>query len=663
MITGRVCKNIPGLCLFSNGVKETLEVKLRLVPVPTCLQSEYISNMQMYRELSKSMPEGFDVRAWTAFLQANPGLSQKVNQIEGGHRDGSGMELIHQLLHEGTSPPASLGDSNPWNQQNLTQSNTYAGADMSAYPSRTASPVHSLHSAAPLHQPSCDTSRSSSRMGKRKPSDVQQLLPAPPVNNRNDVENTEVGDGHEEEPARKRARIMKADWQGRSSLGSNSESLRVAASTAASIRVYRPIAMHSSDTRSSGLQELPRAPTPRPASANEVRQPPIPVGRSNLRDDSSGSEHLSYRSPYPPLQAGHEPSELTATSPNYGQDFSDSNTPSNIPSSPPALAHRSSASSSPLLPTLPFNYDSGFMSGRVDDLFDDGDDENRPLDEEDLELATHYMKRSGADAPKELRIEEVVPGPPELLPTRMPPRDNQRKGGNLPQSVATSELSQSIQGSQPQPSRKPRNQPKVKPTTRVQKPPSKNKAAAPARPPLKTAATAFTPSSGSAVSYQNKPSESIAPPYANLQRSQTWSGTQGEPCNSDAPLPMDQTNAVSTTKPRSGSGAKRKKAIQARLMTSIATGQMPPYCENCGAIETPTWRKAWVKVENGSPNGINISDEDGGIIAMEELQRDEGGNVNLYRVIKKSLQDEDEGFKEILLCNRESQTDNHFFKC
>ena len=32
MITGRVCKNIPAI--FSNGVKETLEVKLRLVPVP-----------------------------------------------------------------------------------------------------------------------------------------------------------------------------------------------------------------------------------------------------------------------------------------------------------------------------------------------------------------------------------------------------------------------------------------------------------------------------------------------------------------------------------------------------------------------------------------------------------------------------------------------------
>ncbi|KAK5054206.1 hypothetical protein LTR16_010716, partial [Cryomyces antarcticus] len=58
MITGRVCKNILGI--FCNGIKETLEVKLRLVPVPTCLQSEYIENMDKHRNLRQVMPEGFD---------------------------------------------------------------------------------------------------------------------------------------------------------------------------------------------------------------------------------------------------------------------------------------------------------------------------------------------------------------------------------------------------------------------------------------------------------------------------------------------------------------------------------------------------------------------------------------------------------------------------
>ncbi|KAI9776317.1 MAG: hypothetical protein M1835_005546 [Candelina submexicana] len=656
MITGRVCKNILGL--FSNGVKETLEVKLRLVPVPTCLQSEYISNMQMYRELSKFMPEGFDAGAWTTFLQANPGLSLRINQIEGQSlttktdpRDGSGMELIHQLMHQGTSPPAAMGDLAPGDQQNLTQSNTVAAEDMSARPSRTASPVQSLTSAAPFQQASCDNSRASSRMGNRRPNTGRQSLPAPSVYDRNDVDNFEMGGGHEEEPARKRARITKTDWQGKSSFGSNPESLRVAASTAASIRVHRPIATHPTDTRSSSLQELPRAPTPRPAGASEVRHHNAPAGRSNLRRESLGGEHLAYRSPYPPLQAGHEPDRLTATSPDDGQEFSDSNTPSNIPSSPPALVNRSPARSSPVLPTLPLNVDSGFMSGRMDDLFDNGEDENRPLDDEDLQVAAHYMKRSRFDAPKGIQIEEVVPGPPELLPTRMLLCDNQRRGvGSLP-SVATSDLAQSSEESQSQPSQKPRNMSRTKSANRVAKLSPKAKAAAPTRPPLRTAATAITISNGSAARPPTHSGDPVVPSHASLQRSQTWSETHPELPTSDTPVPMDQSDAVSTTKTRSGSGAKRKKAIQARLMTSIATGEMPPFCENCGAIETPTWRKAWVKVETGSPDDINLSDEDGGILALEELQREEGGKVNLYRVIKKSVQHDDEGFKEILLCN------------
>ncbi|KAI9718069.1 MAG: hypothetical protein M1812_004327 [Candelaria pacifica] len=663
MITGRVCKNILGL--FTNGVKETLEVKLRLVPVPTCLQSEYISNMQMYRELSKFMPEGFDPGAWTSFLHANPGLAQNINQIEGRTlptgtdlRDGSGMELIHQLLHQGTSPPAEAGNSAPWDQES-TQSNINTAADMSAHPSRTASPIYSQYSAAPLQLAPYDNSRSSSRTGTKRPSTTQQPLAA---HDRNNIENLDSGDGHEEEPARKRARTMKADWQGKSSLGSRPDSLRVAASTAASIRVHRPIAMHPSDTRSTSLQELPRAPTPRPASANEFRHHPIPAGRSNLRSESLGGEHGAYKSPYAPLRPRLEPSELTATSPDDGQDFSNSNTPSNIPSSPPALGNRSPARSSPVLPTFPLNYDSGFMSGKVDDLFDDGDDENRPLDEEDLQVANYYVKRSGFDAPKELHIEEVFPGPPELLPTRILPRDNRKRGANHSQSVATSDCAQSTEDSQSQPLRNPRNLARSKPVNRVQKPAPKAKAAAPTRPPLKTAVTALTQSSVSTQLSQSNPSESVVPPYASLQRSQTWSGTQAELLTSDAPTPLDQTDtAASATKTRSGSGAKRKKAIQARLMTSIATGEMPPYCENCGAIETPTWRKAWVKVGNGLPGDINLSDEDGGVLAIEELQRDERGNVNLYRVIKKSLQHDDEGFREILLCNRESKIDNRLF--
>ncbi|KAG9878160.1 hypothetical protein KCV05_g21521, partial [Aureobasidium melanogenum] len=64
MITGRVCKNIMGL--FSNGVKETLEVKLRLVPVPKPVQSDFLKSMEIYRNINPAMSAGFDPNAWSA---------------------------------------------------------------------------------------------------------------------------------------------------------------------------------------------------------------------------------------------------------------------------------------------------------------------------------------------------------------------------------------------------------------------------------------------------------------------------------------------------------------------------------------------------------------------------------------------------------------------
>ncbi|OQD92532.1 hypothetical protein PENSOL_c040G02968 [Penicillium solitum] len=45
---------------------------------------------------------------------------------------------------------------------------------------------------------------------------------------------------------------------------------------------------------------------------------------------------------------------------------------------------------------------------------------------------------------------------------------------------------------------------------------------------------------------------------------------------------------------------KRSKQVQARLDQAIREGQVPLYCENCGSIETPTWRRAWSKDVEGS---------------------------------------------------------------
>ena len=49
MITGRVCQNVPGI--FSDGVKETLEVKLRLMPVENVAKAE-MKSMDIPRKTS-----------------------------------------------------------------------------------------------------------------------------------------------------------------------------------------------------------------------------------------------------------------------------------------------------------------------------------------------------------------------------------------------------------------------------------------------------------------------------------------------------------------------------------------------------------------------------------------------------------------------------------
>ncbi|KKY17142.1 putative gata transcription factor [Diplodia seriata] len=104
MVTGKVRENILGL--FSGGIKETLEVKLKLVPVPTFLQSEYLETMERYRNVSRGLPEGFDHSQWAA-LKSNPEFNAFAAQAAAGSSQSStamqrvnsgGVETLHQLL-------------------------------------------------------------------------------------------------------------------------------------------------------------------------------------------------------------------------------------------------------------------------------------------------------------------------------------------------------------------------------------------------------------------------------------------------------------------------------------------------------------------------------------------------------------------------------------
>jgi len=106
----------------------------------------------------------------------------------------------------------------------------------------------------------------------------------------------------------------------------------------------------------------------------------------------------------------------------------------------------------------------------------------------------------------------------------------------------------------------------------------------------------------------------------------------------------------------------KKAAIKQKLELAIANGEMPPYCSNCGAIETPTWRKAWSKEMQGEPGYHEYSDEPGRVTAIIILTRDSDGKPTSYQLIKKFLLPEEsqDNYKAFQLCNR--KFGHHAFK-
>ncbi|KAH0547521.1 hypothetical protein FGG08_000246 [Glutinoglossum americanum] len=650
LITGRVCTNILGI--FSNGIPETLEVKLRLVPVPTFLQSEYINSMEKYRELSKVIPSGFDASAWTAYLQANPDIGQLANRLaaqpqgEGpGARVGPGPEMVSQLLSQGLLPNNAMHTSNAPTRYPLAEPPRISTAEPNSGINRTVSPtLNTSFEPSMQSMVQANLSRPASRTVSRRPS-ADSLSMNPPHQEVLALEEAGSNRGQEEGPPRKRAKITKANKISKSSFASQPASLRVAASTAASIRVVRPVPIHPSATGPGSIQEPPRAPTPRPTSANGTLQRSRTTARSNLANDSFESNCPTSEHIFQPSGGIRTSVETTIMSPEGYRSGSASNTPINIASSPPVMA--SPSPSSPGLPIMP-QRESPMTKDMFDDLF--GEDE----DDGELEIVIQCDKQTQPSPLKELFIQECTPGPPELLPTRMPPRRSgaQKKAVSRAASLAMSDPAEPPEDMQQAPAPrqgilpKPRGDIPTLPKLQPKPPPgSVNKLPPPSRQMSRTASV------GSLTLPPVSVSEPVGPP-PNLRRSQSCTsgkGRQNHPMSEDSAPP--KSSKAEPSKARSGS--KRKQAIQSKLQAAIETGEIPPYCGNCGEIETPTWRKAWTKIfESVDAQRLVLENEGGPIVAVEDLQKDESGNVISTRLIKKSLVDGvDLGFTEILLCN------------
>ncbi|KAL9603029.1 MAG: hypothetical protein Q9219_001393 [cf. Caloplaca sp. 3 TL-2023] len=600
IVTGRVCKNIIGI--FSDSAQETLEVKLRLVPVPTCLQSEYIESMKSYRDISRVMPENFDAQAWTNFLQANPGILQLVSQSRSGspasftgHKTVVGIEHVQKLMHQSYTT-ADQPDQDP------PPSDNYPAVDTIEQLPRPLSQASSVHSTAPAKRGRGRPPKPAHQLSGRSRKSRQLQASKP--------ESSEVGygsndDQHEEGPNRKRAKVTRVDYPESSGFGRQPE-LRVAASTAASLRIHHPTAVRPSNHAASSLEGPPREPTPIARNSSAASRPILPARKSNLSCASLAVGESHYKSPYPPSDMEKLP-ESENDSPESSRAES-ANTPADFASSPPVFPGSVTAPSSPSLPTFPHEFDSGFGSGSIDELFND--DECRPLDNEDLEVAAQYMRRDDSQLP--------------TATSSAPPHDS---GIELPsdQAQVTAEVDKlgETWDQRPQPSTSSRM------------------------------AVSRAGSSNDIPSLSRSSDGGDRPSLPH--RSQTWAGYQEDQPISD----INPTSEAGEPGPKmrtrnrtgSGTGEKRKKAIQSKLAESVARGDIPPFCENCGAIETPTWRKAWIKTYTGTPEHVVCSEEEGGIVAWQSLQTDDNGRVCLFRVIKRTRLPTDEDFTDILLCN------------
>ncbi|KAL6248384.1 hypothetical protein RBB50_004639 [Rhinocladiella similis] len=577
MVTGRITKNVMGL--FSRNAQETLEVKLRLRPVNTYFQ----------RNRSGSISSQDGVRPWGA------GSGGQYTR-SGSPVDTTGLENMQRML----------------NGENLP---------IPGQPSRPGTPTGTQAFSAPSRQAGVQ-SRPSSRAGMRQVS-----------HSRRDSFNSGYYSGEEnmeEGPARKRAKITKVDWPSKSNLNieRQPDSLRVAASTASSVRLHRPVPINPGVSQVAAAAEDPvRPPTPIPV--NKSGKPRGRVGRPRKNAPSNLAQGAQVRESSPALDsASHlELLNIPITSPEEIRGRSVSSTPANIPSSPPVMPDQP-AITSPALPPLA-GHDSGFMSGNLDDLF--GDDQllhfedfimDKPEETDVAEGAVQVRPADGSEYPIVFEDdydfgEMAAEAPkPEMVPPPLPPPAASRPLARAQSYTAASRASMSSPRLAPAPV--PRARQIMEERREQQR--------------LKPIAPALVPKSDPAPRY--------------IHRAQTWA-PDSDAIMSDA-FGMDESKTKAATKKKVG-----LEQTKARLENAIAKGEMPPFCDNCGSIETPAWRRAYVKVFHSGWDQIETSLTTGECCYKEILETSADGSVKTFRgyKVEKRAGDEEDKWTAIILCN------------
>ncbi|KAK5122056.1 hypothetical protein LTR85_004302 [Meristemomyces frigidus] len=687
-ITGRICKNIPAL--FSNGVKETLEVKLRLVPVARPAQNDFSRSMESLRGVSPATSAGFDPNAWNASYsqirpqqQSNdyfsfdsaPTASEKdmalVNEMFGlgsaSGGSGSGQQMMGGvgMAQTPTDPAFAL---NPAFSHSAPGSRT--GSPMMGFESNTHNNQLRHQSFSANTQSFPDQSRPGSRASVR--SEVQssrhQRQTSVQANQQQQLQSQTEAYYNEDGQSRKRAKVTQADWRGRSSFGAKSGDLRVTAATAHSMHMHRPIAKRPT-APGSDLEPPPRVPTPVPQRNPMLPQQralqPAP-SRSLLRHASTATFDSDFMS-----DADHY-SDALISSPEEGSpnnSVTAEGTPFDIPSSPPVFNGVSQPQpSSPGLPTLPAPRmaDSGYMSERglnSSNLMNEfEDDEDRSPDAQDLEDAAQYQARRQQSQPfiknevfgtglpsypsdaanSGMNVELEIPGDMDQLPQKM--LLNMPSGRHRQES----------QG--PKPPRKARSSKRSANAESAAATPVNDEQTP--RPELlqsRRSSLALPPMPIPPMIDPSLPQTAIQKP-APRRRNTKRSRADANGSEAGSPAPSDTEGGRPTGLKRSGSGAQRRVIIQRRLEASLANGDLPAHCTHCGAIETPTWRKLYTKEVKGKPSPLDEAEGEGETIGVESLEWDRETREVTRFIIRKSMKKTKEclpesEFETVTVCN------------
>ncbi|KAI0150303.1 hypothetical protein GGR57DRAFT_514561 [Xylariaceae sp. FL1272] len=767
VVVGRVTQNV--LAIFGNGVRETLEVKLKLTALPNFPRHERQDSMSRPSPASApplNLPTASSMVSecseWNnSFMPPQPGPGQRQSAPP--------MPLAMAPtgpapIHAQSNASFEARNDTPVREYPLIQpapgSRPGSVGPYSMEPNTTTF-IH-VPSVAPMRQEDNSTakstksrsqSRPNSRASSRAPTGRPRGRPRKrALASEGNTSGYEDGTDGDEGPSRpkKRATVTKGERTNTATFGSAPESLRVAASTAGSIRSIRPFGPTGEAPTGNHLQEAPRAPTPVPGPRFQGQPNQRPAGQSSLRRQSTTSPSAFV--PNPQYLDANRSFSLDARSPSDSpglSPFSDEPSPADIGSSPPVprsamySLNSSPAPSSPILPPMPAPVsqpDSGFMSGGLDENRTDVDAAVKPIQTPvpvpiipqifslpqtvplpkpkprrrptKKQVAKPQPQSEPASMPvQNSQMASEIPVPPRSLPqtydSRSPAITNQpivetplavqndvedsdefpMPNMTLKPEIVGADTRENAQVCEPEVAQSnDRNQMQTE-QPQVQGPQvdftlleaalkdypdnqdyleTLGLGGEPFSPthrlPTEEASFAISPPSeteGRQNGKMNPPAlptpaakPSVEPQLSAIPASDPVlpQMTQSLPM-SEAPHP--QTDAVDGMDSRMNKNFVKRQAIKQKLEEAVAAGQLPSFCSNCGALQTPTWRKIWKQEHRGVPVYHEYSEKPGHVTAINVLERDESGTPKLYETIKKSLGPTDDKSKwtEVLLCN------------